>query len=130
MLLFYTIIEPQTQFMIKLFLIVAPQVIKHPPSEAMVVDGATVVIECDAIGVPPPLIVWRLNWGHIGEPPRVTTSTQRLQDSRGLITSQGEITIRNARKEDEGAYTCEALNSKGNIFANPDTIVHVLRKRA
>ena len=85
------------------------------------------IIICEAIGVPPPLIIWRLNWGHIGKPPRITSITDLIRD--GLRTvSHGEITIRQAKTEDEGAYTCEAINAKGTIFAVPDTIVHVIRK--
>ncbi len=41
------------------------------------------------------------------------------EDGRGVLT------IRNAIPEDAGAYTCEALNNKGSIFAQPDTIVTI-----
>ncbi|KAK2193775.1 hypothetical protein NP493_5g02050 [Ridgeia piscesae] len=91
-----------------------PTVIRPPPATANLAEGETLVIECEAVGVPTPIIVWRLNWGHVGEPPRVSTTTD---------DGQGKITIRNVRKEDEGAYTCEALNNKGSIFAQPDTIL-------
>ena len=96
-----------------------PTVIRPPPATATLSEGETLVIECEAIGVPTPIIVWRLNWGHVGEPPRVTTKSE---------DGQGSITIRNVKKEDEGAYTCEALNNKGSIFAQPDTILIVSRK--
>jgi len=96
-----------------------PTVIRPPPATANLAEGETLVIECEAVGVPTPIIVWRLNWGHVGEPPRVSTTTD---------DGQGKITIRNVRKEDEGAYTCEALNNKGSIFAQPDTILIVSRK--
>jgi len=103
-----------------------PTATKFPPSEYMAQHGQTIIIECAAIGVPPPLIVWRLNWGHIGAAPRITTETERVSDGRGATTSHGILTIRKASKEDEGAYTCEALNTVGNIFVVPDTIVHVI----
>ena len=77
------------------------------------------MIDCEAIGKPTPLIVWRLNWGHIGAAPRVTTTS---------VNGRGVLTIRRATKEDEGAYTCEAINTKGSIFAQPDTILIVSRK--
>ena len=38
------------------------------------------------------------------------------------------LTIRNPRAEDEGAYTCEALNNKGSIFAQPDCILTIIRE--
>jgi len=46
----------------------------------------------------------------------------------GVVTSHSVLTITDSRKADEGAYTCEALNAKGSIFAVPDTIVHIVRK--
>lgn len=95
----------------------------------MVHQGGQLVIECEAVGIPPPLIVWRLNWGHIGQPPRVSSAYERLDESPGQPTKgRGVLTIDSARKEDEGAYTCEALNSMGSLFVEPDTIVHVLRR--
>jgi len=110
-----------------------PTVIKAPPNETLARQGDTIIIICEAIGVPPPLIVWRLNWGHTAPAPRVTSTTEKIQDSsawgqRGAVVSHGEITIRQAQSEDEGAYTCEAINSRGTVFAVPDTIVHVLRE--
>ena len=96
-----------------------PTVTRPPPAERRAFEGSTITIECEAIGVPTPLIVWRLNWGHIGAPPRVTSTSER---------GHGVLTIRQARKEDQGAYTCEAINNKGSIFAQPDTIVYVERE--
>ena len=102
---------------------------KPPPREVTAGLGETITIDCEAIGVPPPLIIWRLNWGHTAAAPRVTSRTDMVHDrQRGVTVSRGVITITDARKEDEGAYTCEALNSKGSILAEPDTIVHVIRK--
>lgn len=95
----------------------------------MVQQGDTVVIECEAVGVPPPLIVWRLNWGHIGSQPRTVTRVETIDEwygQQGAARSRGVLTIHNARKEDEGAYTCEAINAKGNVLAVPDTIVHII----
>ena len=48
--------------------------------------------------------------------PQVSSTSE---DGRGVLT------IRNAIPEDAGAYTCEALNNKGSIFAQPDTIVTI-----
>lgn len=110
--------------------VVSPEVTKPPPREVRAGLGDTITIDCEAIGVPPPLIVWRLNWGHTGTAPRVTSRTDKIPDSGrpGGTVSRGVITITDARKEDEGAYTCEALNTKGSILAEPDTIVHVIRE--
>ena len=107
-----------------------PTVTRAPPGELTVNEGDTITIECEAIGTPAPLIVWRLNWGRIGDPPRTTTAIETTEDyvgQTGVVTSHSVLTITNSRKDDEGAYTCEALNAKGSIFAVPDTIVHILR---
>jgi len=40
-------------------------VTRPPPGELTVREGETITIECTAIGVPAPLIVWRLNLGPI-----------------------------------------------------------------
>jgi len=113
--------------MIILYFSALPTVIRPPPGELTVQEGETITIECEAIGVPPPLIVWRLNWGRIGDPPRITTTIETTSDRPGVFTTHSVLTITQSRESDEGAYTCEALNAKGSIFAVPDTIVHILR---
>ena len=115
-------------------MLVLPTITVAPPREKTVEHGDTVVLSCEATGIPMPLIVWRLNFGHVGDPPRVAYSTDRDGDTPDWAAgndqrvSRGQITIRQVRAEDEGAYTCEAINSKGNVFAVPDTILHVLRE--
>ncbi|KRX93792.1 Basement membrane proteoglycan [Trichinella pseudospiralis] len=87
------------------------------PQRELTVDcGSTIVITCRAVGVPTPYINWRLNWGPTcGQPRCVQTSDQGF----------GKLVIKGAREEDQGAYTCEAINSKGRILATPDAIVTV-----
>lgn len=41
---------------------------------------------------------------------------------------RGRLTVADARYEDAGAYTCEAINNRGSIFAIPDALVIVRRK--
>lgn len=85
----------------------------------MVSVGETVVITCVAVGRPTPLINWRLNWGHIPPPPRVTSTSEN---------GRGVLTIRNVQESDAGAYSCEATNSKERVFATPDAILIVQRR--
>ena len=40
-----------------------------------------------------------------------------------LIT--GTLTVRNVKLSDAGAYSCEALNNQGFVFAIPDAIADV-----
>jgi len=76
--------------------------------------GNILVLTCTAIGVPIPEINWRLNWGHI--PAKCTmTSTN----------GTGTLTCPDMQSEDQGAYSCEALNVGGFVFAVPDAIVVV-----
>ena len=44
------------------------------------------------------------------------------QEGRGILT------ITDVRYTDAGAYTCEAINNRGSIFAIPDALVIVRRK--
>ena len=90
-----------------------------PVGEIEVELGETFTILCEAVGVPTPLIVWRLNWGNIPSGERVTVVSQ---DGRGTLT------ITDVRYTDAGAYTCEAINNRGSIFAIPDALVIVRRK--
>ena len=92
-----------------------------PVGEIEVELGETFTILCEAIGVPTPLIVWRLNWGNIPSGERVTTVSQE---------GRGTLTITDVRYTDAGAYTCEAINNRGSIFAIPDALVIVRRKLA
>ncbi|XP_059170575.1 basement membrane-specific heparan sulfate proteoglycan core protein-like [Physella acuta] len=97
----------------------APPTIVTPPIPEITVEiNGTFTIVCEAIGVPTPLIVWRLNWGNIPSGDRVTVTS---------IEGKGVLTIRNAVPEDAGAYTCEAINNRGSIFAIPDALIIVRR---
>ena len=102
-----------------LYLTAVPTIIKPPVPEIEVEINGTFTIYCEAVGVPTPLIVWRLNWGNIPTGDRVTVTS---------VDGRGTLTIRYARPEDAGAYTCEALNNRGSIFATPDALIIVRRE--
>ncbi|XP_015437459.1 PREDICTED: basement membrane-specific heparan sulfate proteoglycan core protein [Dufourea novaeangliae] len=93
-------------------------IIKPPPPMITLEIGAVLVITCTAIGVPTPEINWRLNWGHI--PPKCTMTS---------INGTGVLTCPDIQVEDQGAYSCEALNGAGFVFAVPDAIVMVEKPR-
>lgn len=71
-------------------------------------------ITCRATGNPIPLIVWRLNWGHIPEKCRTTS-----------VGGFGTLTCADIQPIDSGAYSCEIINSMGTHFVSPDTILVV-----
>ena len=46
-------------------------------------------------------------------------------DANDASIVTGTLTVRNVNANDAGAYSCEALNNQGFIFAIPDAIVTV-----
>ncbi|XP_043237332.1 basement membrane-specific heparan sulfate proteoglycan core protein-like isoform X3 [Amphibalanus amphitrite] len=91
-----------------------PVIVEPPPPMLSVDIGSVFVIRCLAYGTPEPEISWRLNWGHV--PPKCS---QESEDG------QGTLTCPDAQVSDQGAYSCEAINIKGSVFAIPDTVVVV-----
>ncbi|XP_078729472.1 basement membrane-specific heparan sulfate proteoglycan core protein isoform X5 [Lampetra fluviatilis] len=93
-----------------------PQVVMPPADMVMVSRGDSVTLTCEAVGVPTPLITWRLNWGHVPASSRVSMSSEN---------GQGVLVLRDVKDSDQGAYTCEAINAKGMIFGIPDAVLVV-----
>ncbi|MEE6482438.1 hypothetical protein FKM82_013243 [Ascaphus truei] len=91
-----------------------PQVITPPEESIMASRGDTVRFTCVAIGVPTPIITWRLNWGHIPTSNRVSMTSEN---------GHGTLIIRDVKEADQGAYTCEAINAKGMVFGIPDGVL-------
>ncbi|XP_076684002.1 terribly reduced optic lobes isoform X2 [Andrena cerasifolii] len=89
-------------------------IVKPPPPMVTLAVWDVLLLTCTAIGVPTPEINWRLNWGHI---PAKCTMTS--------ANGTGTLTCPDMQVEDQGAYSCEGLNSAGFEFAVPDTIVMV-----
>ncbi|TGZ69507.1 hypothetical protein CRM22_003711 [Opisthorchis felineus] len=75
--------------------------------EHRVRPGSTLVLECEASGVPPPMIIWRFNWGCLTDLGRMRTEV--VPSSRGCRGSRSRLTIHNVRSGDDGIYNCEAL---------------------
>uniref|UniRef100_A0A182W103 Basement membrane-specific heparan sulfate proteoglycan core protein n=1 Tax=Anopheles minimus TaxID=112268 RepID=A0A182W103_9DIPT len=92
----------------------APSVIQPPPPSLSIPAGGILNITCRATGVPVPLIVWRLNWGHV---PSKCVS----RSDQGF----GRLTCEDMQPIDSGAYSCEIINTMGTHFVSPDTIVIV-----
>lgn len=100
-----------------LFLSAKPVISKPPPPMVHLHQHDTLIITCTAVGIPTPEIVWRLNWGHI--PPKCRTTS---------VNGVGELICEDIQAEDQGAYSCEAINIKGSVFAVPDTILVVQKQ--
>ncbi|XP_030363787.1 basement membrane-specific heparan sulfate proteoglycan core protein isoform X2 [Strigops habroptila] len=97
---------------------VPPQVVSLPRDAVQAVPGQTVTFTCAATGVPTPIVTWRLNWGHPPSSHRVSIVSE---------AGQGTLTIRDVKESDQGAYTCEAINTLGMVFGIPDSILTVTR---
>ncbi|XP_074498541.1 basement membrane-specific heparan sulfate proteoglycan core protein isoform X4 [Sebastes fasciatus] len=92
-----------------------PPSVTSPPEESIqAARGATVTFTCQAVGVPTPIITWRLNWGHIPLSGRISSTSEN---------GRGTLTIRDVKEADQGAYTCEAINAKGLVFGIPDGVL-------
>uniref|UniRef100_A0A3P8WN31 Heparan sulfate proteoglycan 2 n=1 Tax=Cynoglossus semilaevis TaxID=244447 RepID=A0A3P8WN31_CYNSE len=95
-----------------------PPTVTSPPEESKeAARGATVTFTCQAVGVPTPIISWRLNWGHIPTSGRVSMISEN---------GRGTLTIRDVKEADQGAYTCEAINAKGLVFGIPDGVLTLI----
>ncbi|XP_034945971.1 basement membrane-specific heparan sulfate proteoglycan core protein isoform X4 [Chelonus insularis] len=89
--------------------------ITKPPVPMLVLEpGDTMILTCSAVGVPIPEINWRLNWGHV---PSKCDSVS--------VNGTGTLTCPDITVSDQGAYSCEAINVRGFVFAIPDTILTV-----
>uniref|UniRef100_A0A8C0JBH2 Heparan sulfate proteoglycan 2 n=1 Tax=Chelonoidis abingdonii TaxID=106734 RepID=A0A8C0JBH2_CHEAB len=97
-----------------------PQVITPPEESVQATPGQTVRFHCVAVGVPTPIITWRLNWGHIPANRRVSISSEN---------GHGTLTIRDVKEADQGAYTCEAINARGMVFGIPDGVLSLTPRR-
>lgn len=87
---------------------------RPPPPMVNLEIGDLFVVTCTAVGIPVPEVVWRLNWGHIPD------KCSYVSDS-----GNGTLTCPDIQIEDQGAYSCEAINIRGSVFAVPDTILVV-----
>ncbi|CAH1270966.1 HMCN1 [Branchiostoma lanceolatum] len=76
---------------------VVPSVTKHP-GDTTVTKGADIQLECAAEGVPTPEITW-------------TFRGKILPASS--VNGHSSLVVRNARKKDEGTYSCVAENTAG-----------------
>jgi hypothetical protein len=112
-------------------------VIQPPPANVNLTRGETFTITCRTFGVPTPEVIWRWNWGHV---PSNCKSTSN--DGNGVLTcinvqvgsrfhlfwrlQSYSLRFYNfPQPENSGAYSCEAINNRGPVFAPVDTILTV-----
>ncbi|VEL42994.1 unnamed protein product [Protopolystoma xenopodis] len=83
--------------------------------------GQTVTLECEASGVPPPMIIWRFNWGCLRDPTRMRS--EPLTSRLGCRGSRGRLVIESFREGDDGIYNCEALSGKDRAMSQDIYVV-------
>ena len=84
----------------------------------VITEGSTTTLLCEAIGYPPPTVVWNRFNGILSD--RVSMSDSVSVPTRyGNVTRVSvNLTITNASREDTGVYTCSANNSIGSDSKN------------
>ncbi|KAM3183920.1 hypothetical protein ACTXT7_009401 [Hymenolepis weldensis] len=69
--------------------------------------GQNLVIECEVVGVPPPAIVWRYNWGCLPQGDRAIV--EPVASRFGCGGARSRLTIKNVQEGDDGIYNCEGI---------------------
>ncbi|KAL1020506.1 hypothetical protein UPYG_G00000960 [Umbra pygmaea] len=90
-----------------------PYWVKEPPS-LLYSPGETVRLDCQAEGIPTPIVTWSIN----GEPIKGVDSDPRRRVSGGVLILTDVVF------SDTAVYQCEATNKHGNILIN--TYIYVI----
>ncbi|XP_068769931.1 protein sidekick-2 isoform X2 [Struthio camelus] len=93
---------------------IAPNITKGP-QDSTVIDGMSVILNCETSGAPRPAITWQK-----GE--RVLASGS-VQLPRFTLLESGSLLVSPAHLADAGTYACLATNSRGVDEASADLVV-------
>ncbi|NXM38502.1 SDK2 protein, partial [Gymnorhina tibicen] len=93
---------------------IAPNITRGP-QDSTVIDGMSVLLNCETSGAPRPAITWQK-----GE--RVLASGS-VQLPRFTLLESGSLLVSPAHLPDAGTYTCLATNSRGVDEASADLVV-------
>uniref|UniRef100_A0A7N8XV80 L1 cell adhesion molecule, paralog a n=1 Tax=Mastacembelus armatus TaxID=205130 RepID=A0A7N8XV80_9TELE len=91
----------------------APYWTKEPVSQ-LYAPGETVKLDCQADGIPPPMISWTINGIPISETD---------EDSRRTLTASGSLILNDVTFGDTAIYQCRASNKHGTILTNTNVYV-------
>ena len=72
------------------------------------------MIACEALGYPPPSVVWSRSNGTLSDRVSVSDSVSVPTGYGNVTRVSVNLTITNASREDTGVYMCSANNSVGN----------------
>ncbi|XP_071672735.1 protein sidekick-2 isoform X1 [Patagioenas fasciata] len=93
---------------------IAPNITRGP-QDSTVIDGMSVILNCETSGAPRPAITWQK-----GE--RILASGS-VQLPRFTLLESGSLLVSPAHRADAGTYTCLATNSRGVDEASADLVV-------
>ena len=82
----------------------------NPIDDTIITEGDTATITCEALGYPPPTIVWNRIDGNLSDRVSVSDSVSVPTGYGNVTRVSVNLTITNAYREDTGVYTCSANN--------------------
>ena len=85
-----------------------------PLNKTIVRERNTTIITCEALGYPPPTIVWSRTNGTLSDRVSVSDSVSVPTGYGNVTRVSVNLTITNASREDTGVYMCSANNSVGS----------------
>ena len=89
-----------------------------PLNQTIVREGNTTTITCEALGYPPPIIVWSRTNGILSDRVSVNDSVSFPTGYGNVTRVSVNLTITNASREDTGVYMCSASNEIGSDNSN------------
>ena len=89
-----------------------------PINDTIIIEGDTTTIACEALGYPPPTIVWNRIDGNLSDRVSVSDSVSVPTGNGNVTRVSVNLTIANAYREDTGVYTCSANNIIGSHNRN------------
>ena len=85
-----------------------------PLNNTIVREGNITTITCEALGYPPPTIVWSRTNGTLSDRVSVSDSVSVPTGYGNITRVSVNLTITNASREDTEVYMCSANNSVGS----------------
>ena len=89
-----------------------------PINDTIITEGDTTTITCEAVGYPPPTVVWNRIDGNFSDRVLVSDSVSVPTGFGNVTRVSVNLTITNAYREDTGVYICSANNIIGSDNRN------------
>ena len=89
-----------------------------PFNNTIIGEVNTTTITCEALGYPPPTVVWSRTNGTLSDRVSVSDSVSVPTGYGNVTRVSVNLTITNASREDSGVYMCSANNSVGSNSEN------------